>query len=249
MGIWSSTKKIKKGVGMEKSEKEIKFKYEINGIFFTSKKSVIRYVQEILGHYQDGEYISQEDLEFMTSLLSYHPWSYQKIGCGISRMWIEKNEGYPTRGFWLERSDGSKTDFSFYQCLENAGLLKDFKKACRKAVAPFVIDFKNKFFKDNSNPICCITNRLINKNTSHVDHISPKTFDKILSNFIELYCIDVLKVKFTEHDDSKIGIEFLDKDLEKRWIDFHNINAELRVISAEANLRIEKKEPKDDKRD
>jgi len=125
-----------------------KYKFNINGIQFSSKKSVIEYVREnIHSKYPDRQPISNDHFRFMVSLLRHHPQSDQKIGVGIRKIWIQPNEGYSTRSFWLEREDGTKTDFSFYRCVSPPSSLRNFKEACRRSVAPFVIDAKKKYFK------------------------------------------------------------------------------------------------------
>ncbi|MEA5468146.1 hypothetical protein [Spirulina sp. 06S082] len=44
-----------------------------------------------------------------------------------------------------------------------------------------------------------------------------------------------------EKIDGLTGREFVDKDIEQKFIDYHNCVAKLRVISKEENLRLPKK--------
>jgi hypothetical protein len=211
--------------------------YEIDGRTFRSKKAVIDYVRaEIHGASPDGEPLNEEHLGFMVALLRRHPWSDQKIGAGVARMWIEQNPDFPTRCFWLERADGTKTDFSFYQCLEDSSPLRDFKEACRHAVAPDVIEFKAEFFRRNPEACCPVTGEPMTFSTSHVDHAPPDTFDAILGEYVKSRSIDPAKVRFVAHGDGDIGSRFDDDRLEKDWVEFHDRRAKLRVISAVANL-------------
>lgn len=217
------------------------YTFDIDGIRFTSKKSVIDHVKNnIHSKYIDYQDISNEHLQFMICLLRHHPWSDQKIGIGVKRMWIQQNENYPTRGFWLERHDGTKTDFSFYQCVSSPSQLRDFKSACRKAIADIVIRFKTEFFSRNRYPICPILGTFLTSKTSHVDHAPPNTFDKIVLDFIASRNIDVEKAPLLEHMDGKIGNCFNNDTFTNDWITFHNEMAELRVISSEANLSVVK---------
>lgn len=212
-------------------------KYNISGTQFNSKKSVIEYVREnIHSKYPDHQVLSGEHLRFMVALLRHHPWSDQKIGVGVREMWIQPNENYPTRGFWLEREDGTKTDFSFYRCVSPPSPLRDFKEACRRAIAPFVIDFRQRFFRHQATATCPVLGKSIAIHSSHVDHAPPETFEKIVSDFIEARGVDVEKAPLMEHDDGKIGNWFVDDVFENDWINFHNERAKLRVISVEANL-------------
>lgn len=216
-----------------------KYKFNVYDKEFNSKKSVIDYVRTVKDKYEDFESLTDYDLKFMTNLLRYHPWGDQKIGVGVKRMWIEKHEDFPTRGFCLERLDGTSTDFSFYQCVEPASLLRDFKGACRVAIANYIIGFKynffNKYADKNGDIICPVSGDRVNIKQSHVDHESP-TFDEIVSNFIEDNSINVEQSPLCDHGDGNVGNFFIDEAFKNKWVEFHNGIAKLRVISASANL-------------
>ncbi len=216
-----------------------KYRYDINGMQFNSKKSVIEYVREtIYNKYPDFQELSADHLRFMIGLLRYHPWGDQKIGIGIKKIWIQSNDKFPTKCFWLERIDETKTDFSFHQCVSPSSLLRDFKEACRRAIAALVIDFRKQYFHDKNKAICPILGKPMTIFTSHVDHMPPNTFEKIINEFIEMLKIDIEKVPLINHGDGNIGNYFADITFEKNWVNFHNERAKLRVISAEANLGI-----------
>jgi len=214
-----------------------RYEYTINGRYFGSKKAVIEFVREnIHSKYKDHEAISEPHLTFMVALLRHHPWSDQKIGAGVRKMWVAPTKQYQTRCFWLERIDGTKTDFSFRQCLELPSEIRDFKQACRQAVAPFVIDLKRRFFQNRLSPLCPILHIPMTLETSHVDHTPPNTFERIVEDFVGQRSVNVKTIALLEHGDGCIGNRFADKKFEKDWIDFHNSRAELRVISVKANL-------------
>lgn len=216
-----------------------KYQYNINGRQFNSKKSIIEHVREnIYRKYSDYELLIDEHLYFMLGLLRYHPWSDQKIGVGVQSMWVQPNENYATKCFWLERIDGTKTDFSFHQCVSLPSPLRDFKAACRRAIAPSIINLKQKYFSGINECSCPLLGITMTMSTSHVDHMSPNTFEKILNDFIKEFNIDVEAVPLVEHNDGKIGNCFDDVNFEKEWVDFHDRRAKLRVISIKANLSI-----------
>lgn len=184
-------------------------RFTICGREFPSKKAVLEYVRtEIHQRYPDFGALSKEHLTFMVELLRHHPWSDQKIGCGILRMWIEPNVKFPTRGFWLERIDGTKTDFSFYQCVESASPLRDFREACRRAVAPIIIDFRHSFFRKFPDAHCEITGEAISLHNSHVDHAPPETFERIVECFLISRGLIAEEAPITDHTDGRIGVEF-----------------------------------------
>lgn len=214
-----------------------KYSYVICGVRFNSKKAVLDYVRgNIFSKYKDFDFISGDHLSFMIGLLGYHPWGKQKIGVGVARMWLQPNGVYPTRSFWLERFDGSRTDFSFYQCVNPPDFLRDFKDACRRSVAPFVISFRRRFFDSCGGvAVCPVLGVRMTLYSSHVDH--EPSFDFIVGEFIGVRGIDVSGVRLVEHGDGVVGCRFADVGFESDWVGFHNERAVLRVISGEANLR------------
>lgn len=198
-----------------------------------TKVKKIELIREILYKYKIQENLSKKDFDFMLEILSHHPDAKNKIGVGIKRMWIENVE-YGNRTFWFERIDGSKTDFSFYKCLTKPNNHADFLKACRYAVAETIISFRDLKFGDNKTLICPILGVSFKKNRSHVDHIIP--FISIAKEFYETIKKDIEYLR----GDGFIGVCFADKELEKKWIKFHNERAILRVISEKANLQLSK---------
>lgn len=178
--------------------------------------------------------LDKKDFEFMFDILKDHENAKDKIGVGVRRMWLEQTT-YGNHGFWLERIDGTKTDFSFLKCFSKTGTHSDYLKACRKAVEYIMIDYRDAIFADQTIIRCPILDIEITKHESHVDH-HPYQFIKIARNFFdsEKQPIEIL------HGDGIIGVEFADKELKRRWVDFHNKYAKLRVISAIANQQLPK---------
>src|SRR5690606_2671391 len=116
----------------------------VNGEIFTTKKSLTERCRSILYRYEYGGCLSENDLQFMSSLVeTYHPESSLKVGCGISSMRVEKND-YNKCGFWLERIDGTTTDFSFVSCITHPSKEKDAKGGFRNAIITDILSFKIK---------------------------------------------------------------------------------------------------------
>jgi len=198
-----------------------------------NKTQTKNFIKQIIGNYVDGEDLLPEDFKFMLGVLANHENAEDKIGCGVKRMWVATTI-YNNRGFWLERNDGTKTDFSFLRCFTNSSPRTDYLKACRKAVESDIIEFRDRAFGSSSVITCPILNIPVTKHESHVDHhILP--FIKIAKAFFEME----KDIKFI-HGDGKIGVEFADKEMEKRGVEFNNQRAQLRIISARANLQIKK---------
>lgn len=176
-----------------------------------NKKDLIARCREIL--YGTPE-VTGDDLVFMLSILERHTEAESKIGCGVLRMWSEQNPIYThTRNFWIERYDGSKTDFSFTHCISPKN---NFKAACRNAIRDQIKAFRLAHNMDQSR---------------HVDH-HPESFVNLLNRFTAIYG----QCKVIGTKDNSFGCFLVDKKYETRWQEFHQKEAKLRDISSKDNL-------------
>lgn len=181
----------------------------------TSKKQLIEKCRHILYSNEDLSPLNNTDFKFMLGILKSHPEKDTKIGSGVVSMWTGTNPIYGNRNFWILRKDGSTTDFSFMKCLSKQNL---FKSACRNAIRPQILKFR-------------IKNRIATMKEYHVDH-HPESFDSLLTRFVEKH--GECKVKI--HRDNTFGSVLDDEEYCKKWQDFHQKHAKLRVLSAKENL-------------
>jgi hypothetical protein len=63
------------------------------------------------------------------------------------------------------------------------------------------------------------------------------TFEVLVEEFIKKQNIDVEKFDWGERGDGAIGNYFANEEFKDDWIEFHNRNANLSVVSAKANVR------------
>ena len=184
---------------------------QLRNLFSMTKKEMTERCRSIL--YGDTEVIG-DDFDFMMSILARHSEAQSKIGGGVVRMWSAQNPVYThTRNFFIERTDGTTTDFSFTQCITKTD---DFKSACRNAIRPQIKAFRAEHNMDNSR---------------HVDH-HPESFDNLLKRFVEIHG----KSKVKDNADNEYGCFLEDPEYEKKWYDFHAAEAQLRDISDKENL-------------
>jgi hypothetical protein len=216
--------------------------YIVNGKLFKTKDELRKYIHNIRDSYLDGQELNDEHFEFMLDLLQRHEEPHIKIGCGVSCMCIKTNEVFKrNREFWLVRLDGTETDFSVEVCLRHRTKIQKFKSACRTAVAPFIRQFKLDFFADRSEEICPLTGEIMSlRHNSHVDHVFPNTFDRIFQEFIKRYQVDVADIELLTSEDGRVRNEIVDKELEQKFVDFHNELAKLRIVSKKGNLSVAK---------
>lgn len=208
---------------------------------FPTKKSLIERCQEILYKHSLGENLDVEETEFLASLIErYHPEGEMKIGCGVKRMWTSKNE-YGGTGFYLEREDGSTTDWSFMNCINNPSKKHDFNAACRNAIMDQTIAYKKQQFA--AGPVCCeYTGERLVSETAHVDHKPPKTFENLLKFFLLKNGIDFNTIAIDPTYDNKVGCWLADREFEEQWQKFHKVNAQFRLTSHTGNLSNSKRE-------
>lgn len=140
---------------------------------FPSKKVATAFVREILYRYDIGQRVSERDAGFLADLLQLHPQAPQKIGCGVQHFTVEQNEG--SRGFWLTRTDGSRTDWSFPACLKPPTPESEARAGFRTAIRPQVAAFRARFDAANTHApqVCPITGELLTEANVHIDHETP----------------------------------------------------------------------------
>ena len=215
--------------------------FHIIGEYFPSKASLKRRILEILYRYADGGRLDEGDFKFMLDVLKMHPDAVQKIGAGVEGMIVRTNPVFRnTQGFWIERVDGTSTDFSFLSCLNGeSSPLKKFSNACRTAIYPFIREKKKEFFRERAMAVCPYTGITISMESCHADHRHPMTFQHIMGSFIRERGIVVENARLKgDMVDGAISDVFDDIRLEMDWVNYHNAQADIQIVSMEANIGI-----------
>lgn len=217
--------------------------YALGSSFFQTKELVRLHAKAIKDRHKPGDVLEGDELAFMLDLLMWHPDAAGKIGVGIRQMMVRANPKFGQNEFYLIRTDGSATEFSYKQCVQPSTPEADFTTACRVAVAPDIIAFQQAYFKAHRVSQCPLTGEELTLHNAHVDHIPPRTFKAILKAFVDSRHLTLADVALKgKHIDNHIGAALANADLKADWIAFHRANAELRVISEQANLSIVGKE-------
>ena len=218
----------------------VKMKYEIAGEKFASKDAIQEHVRDILHGTPDKSPLHGEQRKFMEELLTWHHSYEQKVGCGVAEIFVQQNEGFPTRCFWIRRTDGTVTDFSFKHCLTPKKPMDNLNSALRAEVLDQILDCKLEFFRKVGPKNCPISGQTITSSNCHVDHADP-TFQTIVSMWIASRSINVNEVKICGFGDGEITKSLEDCKQSNDWRCFHLGLANLRVVSRFANLSILKK--------
>jgi hypothetical protein len=209
--------------------------YNCGGIYFKTQKAITEHIRGILASGQGVPFaLSGTVLDFVEDLLCrYHPDWGKKVGCGISAIWIKTNR-FGKRGFYITRTDGTETDFSFMKCLAKRSALGDFKKAARNAVEAEITNAESSYFDSTNDPRCPVTQQRLSFGKSIVHHMEPM-FDTLVSEFIRAYAINIDLVEYKTGIDGHEGAEFTSNDLADYWRDYHIEHSNLLVVSQEGH--------------
>lgn len=213
---------------------------QICNTIFPTKKAAKDFIREIISRHENNETLKGNDFSFIYDLLSVHPESEQKIGCGVSRIFVDLDAQYKkNKCFYLTRTDGSSTDFSWISCIDGRNIRREIFDAFRNAITYQIEEFKKEKLTDSS--VCPYTNEKLNNGNSHVDHESPLTFYSLVNKFLKEESIDLFDVKISEPQDNQFTTSLINNQLIERWKKYHLKNAKLRIISATGNLSHAKK--------
>jgi len=195
---------------------------------FASKKAATKWVSGILRGAPVGDPLGGEERDMMIGLLLRHPRVVQKLASCIDIV-VDIEPKYGGRCFWVRGKKG-RIDFSYRQCLTPATIYGRFNAACRNEVEDYIIDFKQRTFREGMT--CPMTGRVLSWDDCDVDHAPPRTFAVLVSGFIESSGVDLAAVRYL---DQGIGSVLTDSDLARTWRNYHDVRAELRLLSVEAN--------------
>ena len=204
----------------------------------------------MLARYKDNEAVEvREDHDDLLALLERYDEAItdgpSKIGVGVEVFFRRRNfgEGYSTPSFWVRRTNGSETDFSYIHAVKGApkGMAREFYDACRSVVAPDLREAKKRHFDkhaDASGQIRCeITNDLITLEDAQLDHAYP-TFGQLVVSFRAAkqwqHCVP--DGVLTLAHDAQTQTTFLDASVAEAFRSFHHAAALLRIVSRKGNL-------------
>jgi Protein of unknown function (DUF3223) len=173
---------------------------------FSSRDEAAEFFSSMLGRYRDGESVSEDDDRLLYELLLRHPDAIEKIGSGIARFYRARAE-QGTSCFHIERTDGTRTDFSLNRCITSK--LQDLKVAHFQTHA------------DAYGRVPCVrTGELVSIGESELRHASP-VFRDIVSEFIECEQIQPQPELMVPSGDLQYRSRFASDELAARFQEFH----------------------------
>ncbi len=211
---------------------------------FKSQKEALAYCKQMLARYRNGDTTNQQDSQFLLNMLQRHPEARDKIGCGVKRFFKARVISKGTDCFWLEREDGTSTDFSYKSCVTAKGksLAQEFAEACREAVQPELDAAKKAHFQQHANADgkvqCEVTGEMVAIYESHLDHKKPMTFEVIVKTFIAANQITITPGMLSVPTDAQYVTTFVDEEIRQKFIDYHHSVCKLRVVAKKVNLSL-----------
>lgn len=219
-------------------------KVQIGDRLFPRKRDAVKYLQEMLARYTDGQAVEPQDAVFLRELVLRHPSASEKVGAGIQHFTVER-EGYwnKTRHFQIVRIDATTTDFSFMKCLNGDDIWTTVSGAMREAVLDQILEFKNGQF-DQGPVTCPFTQEKLEPSTAHVDHAPPSTFDNLAQNWMESRGLTTVQIELSESTDNSVIRMMVNPNQRSSWQSYHRSHANLRLTSMTGNLSYSKLEKK-----
>lgn len=207
----------------------MKREYLLAGVHYVTKAAVVDVCRKMLGG------VSALDHDFLLDLLRLHPESESKIGCGVRRFFIH-SDGFGGACFWLERTDSSRTDWSFLSCLKPPTHEQQVRSAMRRAIADQAIAFVAAAFAGRDAVPCEITGAPVTRADAHVDHRPPRTFLCLVTWFLGQQGLAYADVGVMPTTDGSTATELSDPALIAAWKAWHKTHATLQITSSKANL-------------
>lgn len=205
----------------------------IGDAVFWTKKAATEAVRGILYSYDLGSTLGAEDEAFMLDVFWLHPEWELKRGCGIASVQVEQNFG--TRGFWLTRTDGTRTDISFVKSLTPPRQEHDVRAALRTEIREQVRQFKAASLAPGV--VCPITAQPLDATNAHVDHAPPE-FDELIAMFLAANQLSFDHISVNPTEDGSTDTLMADRHLAAMWQEFHREHASLRLVTKTANLSV-----------
>jgi hypothetical protein len=206
-------------------------KYTINSIEFGTKKALHEHCSRLLS----GAALDVEGEAFLRSLLERHPEHELKVGCGVARIFIGGNS-FGKKCFWLERIDGTRTDFSFVSCISPPSHQSEVRSAMRRHIDDQIIAFRDRSFAGRLEVACAITGAPVRNEDAHIDHRPPNTYHALVARFLETERLDIQSLAVEPTRDGVTAWGLADRSVAARWQVFHAESCDLQVVAKHANL-------------
>jgi hypothetical protein len=175
-----------------------------------------------------------EERDFLVNVFKNHPNWQEKRGEGGKRIFIGQ-DNYKHRCFFIERIDNTVVDISYLTAIagNSKSDLERIKIACRTAILPEIINFRNKNVIFGVTK-CAISDEILTKENINIDHYDLK-FSEMFELWIKRYNPKELIKNIQVQEQTSI---FINNEILNDFISFHNLNCKLRAVTKHVNQNI-----------
>lgn len=209
---------------------------------FTEKRKRCVFIKKILE--DSNNYIGQDNypniFNFLVDIFkTYHrDWNDKCKGHPIDRFIVQQASGQHTYCYYLVIGD-TKVDIGMKGLRKNSYKdsvrKEDIKAACRSAIKPVIDKFKNQFNYPFECPI--MEGEKFGRNDVDVHHFD-KDFDTVVLSWInEKNNIDNICKKINDKSDENCDTHFIDEKLINDFIEYHNCNSKLLLLSKKGHKK------------
>lgn len=221
-----------------------------NGRSWQTQTAALAHFKDMLRRHSDNQIVEgRADHDDLLALLERYDAvitnSPSKIGSGVEHFFRRLNVGetYSTSGFWVHRTDGTETDFSYIEAVKGQpkSNAQEFYDACRGAVAVDLLAAKKRHFEtygDSAGRVPCdLSDELLTFAESHLDHAYP-TFGQLVVSFRAArgWQHGVPGGLLSLPADAQTTTSFLDDSVAEAFRQFHRGAATLRIVARARNL-------------
>lgn len=208
-------------------------KYRFGKEAFTSQDAVMKHSAAMRARYGVCQTISDpDDVAFLLDLVAGHIHRDDKAGVGVARFYPDYAPEHTTVCFWLERTDGSKTDFGVPACIRKIGHLN--KQSLREAIASQLADFKfQKLAASTDSFVSEYSGNAFPVAEAVADHIEP--FDSIVGRFFRERGVDINTEMLTRSVDATSSPVWRNPTLIAEFLSYH-ATFPLRLVHWRENL-------------
>lgn len=208
---------------------------------FAKQEDATQYFKAMLNRYTPGDSVNEIDSVDLTALLERHDEYEKKVGSGVKGFSVVMTE-HGTQCFYIERTDGSGTEFSYRHCVTRRPPTRkqEVSSAFRWAVRLDLFKKRDEYFAENEDinghVSCAETGETISKQVAHMDHRAPMTFEVIVTTFLASRGLAVDNVPITRGQDNQVSPEITDENMKQDFRRYHAQVAALDLVKNTANL-------------
>ncbi|MEQ8499124.1 MAG: DCL family protein, partial [Sneathiellaceae bacterium] len=208
---------------------------------FEKQGEATSFFKAMLNRYRPGERVNDEDSLDLAALLERHTEYVAKVGCGVSHFEVMLTD-HGTQCFRIVRTDGSGTDFSYPHCIAQRSPTRkqEVSQAFRRAVRFDLYRARDSFFASHVGGdgcvSCAVTGDRVPRDTGHMDHRPPMTFEVIVTTFLAGRGMSLADVPLTSGRDDQVSPEITDETLSDAFRKYHTAVARLDFVKNTVNL-------------